>query len=149
MTYYSTKTYGHNIGLSCAFRQPKAHHSHCRFIHGYSLAFKFTFGCKELDDKNWAVDFGSLKPLKKWLEKTFDHKIAVDENDPEIDKFKALEEQGLAELSILDGVGAEKFAKHAFDFADSIVRADTNNRCYVVEVECMEHGANSAIYKRK
>jgi len=148
MTYYSTKTYGHNIGLSCAFRQPNAD-SHCRFIHGYSLAFKFTFGCKELDKKNWAVDFGSLKPLKKWLEKTFDHKIAIDENDPEIETFKKLEEDGLAELSIMDGVGAEMFAKHAFDFADSIVRADTNNRCYVESVECMEHGANSAIYTRK
>ena len=107
MTYYSTKTYGHNIGLSCAFRQPKADHSHCRFIHGYSLAFKFTFGCKELDDKNWAVDFGSLRPLKKWLENTFDHKIAVDENDVELEKFKELEEAGLAELSIMDVVGAE------------------------------------------
>ena len=148
MTYYSTKTYGHNIGLSCAFRQPTAD-AHCRFIHGYSLAFKFTFGCKELDKKNWAVDFGSLKPLKKWLEKTFDHKIAIDENDPEIETFKKLEEDGLAELSIMDGVGAEMFAKHAFDFADSIVRADTNNRCYVESVECMEHGANSAIYTRK
>ena len=148
MTYYSTKTYGHNIGLSCAFRQPNAD-SHCRFIHGYSLAFKFTFGCKELDKKNWAVDFGSLKPLKKWLEKTFDHKIAIDENDPEIETFKKLEEDGLAELSIMDGVGAEMFAKHAFNFADSIVRADTNNRCYVESVECMEHGANSAIYTRK
>ena len=62
---------------------------------------------------------------------------------------KQLEEAGLAELSIMDGVGAEKFAKHAFDFADSIVRANTNNRCFVVEVECMEHGANSAIYSRK
>ena len=107
MTYYSTKTYGHNIGLSSAFRQPKADHSHCRFIHGYSLAFKFTFGCKELDDKNWAVDFGSLRPLKKWLENTFDHKIAVDENDVELEKFKELEEAGLAELSIMDVVGAE------------------------------------------
>ena len=113
------------------------------------MAFKFTFGCKELDNKNWAVDFGSLKPLKKWLENTFDHKIAVDENDPEIETFRQLEENGLAELSVMDGVGAEKFAKHAFDFADSIVRADTNNRCYVESVECMEHGANSAIYSRQ
>ena len=148
MTYYSTKTYGHNIGLSCAFRQPKAD-SHCRFIHGYSLAFKFTFGCKELDNKNWAVDFGSLKPLKKWLENTFDHKIAVDENDPEIETFKQLEEDGLAELSVMDGVGAEMFAKHAFDFADKLIREQTDGRCFVESVECMEHGANSAIYKKQ
>ena len=149
MTYYSTKTYGHNIGLACVFRQPNADHSHCHLLHGYSLAFRFTFGCNELDNKNWAVDFGGLKPLKAWLEDKFDHKIAVDENDVELEKFKELEEAGLAELSIMDGVGAEKFAKHAFDFADSIVRANTNNRCFVVEVECMEHGANSAIYRKK
>ena len=149
MTYYSTKTYGHNIGLACVFRQPNADHSHCHLLHGYSLAFRFTFGCKELDNKNWAVDFGSLKPLKKWLENNFDHKLVLDENDPHLDKFKELEEMDLASIVIMDGVGAEKFAKHAFDCADSIIRANTNNRCYVVEVECMEHGANSAIYSKK
>ena len=91
MTYYSTKTYGHNIGLACVFRQPNADHSHCHLLHGYSLAFRFTFGCKELDNKNWAVDFGGLKPLKKWLEDHFDHKTAVDKNDPHLDKLKELE----------------------------------------------------------
>ena len=149
MTYYSTKTYGHNIGLSAVFRQPNADHSHCHLLHGYSLAFKFTFGCKELDNKNWAVDFGSLKPLKKWLEDHFDHKTAVDINDPHLDKLKELEKHDLAEIVEFDGVGAEMFAKHAFDFADKLIREQTNNRCYVVEVECMEHGANSAIYRKE
>ena len=78
MAYYSTKTYGHNIGLSAVFRQPHADHSHCRFLHGYSLGFKFTFACSSLDNKNWAVDFGGLKPLKQWLEDTFDHKVVFD-----------------------------------------------------------------------
>ena len=48
MAYYSTKTYGHNIGLSAVFRQPNADHSHCHLLHGYSLQFKFTFGCAKL-----------------------------------------------------------------------------------------------------
>ena len=147
MTYYSTKTYGHNIGLACVFRQPNADHSHCHLLHGYSLAFRFTFGCDKLDNKNWAVDFGSLKPLKKWLEDHFDHKTAVDINDPHLDKLKELEKHDLAEIVEFDGVGAEMFAKHAFDFADKLIREQTDNRCYVVEVECMEHGANSAIYR--
>ena len=149
MTYYSTKTYGHNIGLSAVFRQPNADHSHCHLLHGYSLAFRFTFGCDQLDNKNWAVDFGSLKPLKKWLEDHFDHKTAVDINDPHLDKLKELEKHDLAEIVEFDGVGAEMFAKHAFDFADKLIREQTNNRCYVVEVECMEHGANSAIYRKE
>ena len=33
--HYSTKTYGHNIGLSAVLDNPN----------GYSLQFKFTFGC--------------------------------------------------------------------------------------------------------
>lgn len=145
--YFSTKHYGHNIGLSAVFRQPNADHSHCHFLHGYSLAFKFTFGCDQLDNKNWAVDFGGLKPLKKWLEDSFDHKTVVDINDPHMEDFKQLEQKGLCQLTIFDGVGAEKFAEHAFKFADKLIREKTDNRCYVVRAECMEHGANSAIYE--
>ena len=146
MPYCSTKTYGHNIGLSACFRQPNAH-SHCKFLHGYSLAFKFTFEASELDDKNWVVDFGGLKPLKAWLEDTFDHKVVLDRDDPMLYKFAELENAGLAELTILDGVGVEMFAKHAYNFADKLVREMTDNRCWVIEAECAEHGANSAIYK--
>ena len=87
--------------------------------------------------------------MKKWLEDHFDHKTALDVNDPHLDKFRELEKLDLVDIVIFDGVGAEMFAKHAFDFADSIIRANTNNRCFVESVECMEHGANSAIYKRK
>jgi len=146
MAYYSTKRYGHNIGLSACFRQPHANHSHCRFLHGYSLAFKFTFGCKELDERNWVVDFGGLKPLKKWLEETFDHKVVLDRQDPMLYKFAELENAGLAELTILDGVGVEKFAEHAWNKAQWIVDEMTDGRCWVTEVECAEHGANSALY---
>ena len=147
MAYYSTKTYGHNIGLSAVFRQPNADHSHCHLLHGYSLAFTFTFGCEHLDNKNWAVAFGGLKPLKAWLEDNFDHKVAVDRKDPWLVKLQELEEFGLAEIRIFDGVGAEKFAEHAFNFADALIREATDNRCYCVKVECAEHGANSAIYE--
>ena len=111
--HYSTKHYGHNIGLSAVFRQPNADHSHCHLLHGYSLAFTFTFGCEKLDNKNWAVDFGGLKPLKKWLEDSFDHKLVLDKNDPHLDKFKELEEMDLASIVIMDGVGGPHWpSKH-------------------------------------
>ena len=144
--YYSTKTYGHNIGLSACFRQPNAH-SHCKFLHGYSLQFKFVFSCDSLDERNWVVDFGGLKPLKAWLENTFDHKVVLDKEDPHMDAFVELQSKGLAELTLLNGVGVEKFAEHAFNFANDLIRDKTNNRCYCVRVECSEHGANSAIYE--
>ena len=146
MPYYSTKTYGHNIGLSAVFRQPKADHSHCHLLHGYSLAFKFTFGCKDLDDKNWAVDFGGLKELKQWLEEQFDHKTVIDSEDPHMEDFYELEKKGLAEIVVMDGVGAEKFAEHAWRYADELVQRLSGGRCCCESAECSEHGANSAIY---
>ena len=72
-----------------------------------------------MDNKNWAVDFGGLKPLKQWLEDTFDHKTVIDENDPHLNDFRILETKGLCPITVLDGVGAEKFAEHAWRFADS------------------------------
>ena len=145
MAYYSTKTYGHNIGLSACFRQPNAH-SHCKFLHGYSLQFKFVFGASELDERNWVVDFGGLKPLKAWLEDTFDHKVVLDEKDPFMYHFETLAQAKLAELTILDGVGVEMFAYHAWKFANDLVKEMTDGRCWCESAECAEHGANSAIY---
>jgi 6-pyruvoyltetrahydropterin/6-carboxytetrahydropterin synthase len=73
--------------------------------------------------------------------------LALDKTDPHLSKFLELEMLGLAEIRIFDGVGAEKFAEHAFKFADALIREKTDNRCYCVRVECAEHGANSAIYE--
>ena len=145
--YYSTKTYGHERGLSCAFRQPLASHSHCSLIHGYSLAFSFKFASDTLDDKNWVVDFGGLKALKDWLEENFDHSLAVAKDDPEMKTFLELEEKGLARVVVMNGVGCEKFAEHAFYFADKLVKDMTNGRCWAVSCEVKEHGANSAIFE--
>ena len=65
--HYSTKHYGHNIGLSAVFRQPNVDRSHCHPAMDILLAFTFTFGCDELDNKNWAVDFGGLKSFEKMV----------------------------------------------------------------------------------
>ena len=56
----------------------------------------------------------------------------------------------LAEIRMFDGVGAEKFAEHAFRFADNLITVKTDGRCWVGECGMhAEHGANSAIYERQ
>ena len=92
------------------------------------------------------MDFGGLKPLKAWLEDSFDHKTCVDETDPMLDDLLELESKGLAEIRKFKGVGAEKFAEHAWRFADELVKSMSDGRCWCESAECMEHGANSAIY---
>ena len=145
MMYQSTKTYGNDRGLSCAFRQWRAD-SHCNLIHGYSLGFRFTFEAAELDERNWVYDFGNCRWIKEYLEDTFDHTLAVDENDPEFRIFQDLDKRDLAKIVVLDGVGCEKFAEHVFNYVSNLVKLDTKGRVIVYSVECFEHNANSAIY---
>lgn len=147
MTYRSTKTYGHDLGLSACFRQWRAE-SHCRFIHGYALSFKFTFECDYLDNRNWCVDFGGLKWLKEQLVELFDHKLIIARDDPEYQNLFDLELLGIAQVKFLPSVGCEAFAKCAHELAVRALERDANfaPRVRCIEVECAEHGANSAIY---
>ncbi len=94
--FQSTKTYGNERGFSCCFRQAKATHSHCSLLHGYSLGFRFRFGAQTLDDKNWVWDFGNCKWIKDFLHETFDHTLAVDMSDPNLNDLRQLEKIGLA-----------------------------------------------------
>lgn len=148
MTFRSTKTYGHEIGLSCAFRQWRAE-SHCRLLHGYALSVKFEFEAEELDARNWVVDFGGLKSLKTILEDTFDHKLLVADDDPMKYSLLELDALGLADVIVLPSVGCEKFAEYIFEVAEQwLSDAGFAPRCSLVSVEVCEHGANSAIYTR-
>ena len=141
--FYSGKTYTHATGHSCAFRQWRAD-SHCNLIHGYALQFEFTFGGTELDERNWVVDFGGLKPLKEWLKEMFDHTYLVAEDDPELETFKELEEKNLVDLRIVSATGCERFAEMAFDKANEIVTELTDGRCWVQATTVREHAHNSA-----
>ena len=91
--YRVIKTYGNETGLSCAFRQWKAT-SHCNLIHGYALGFEVTFESTELDERNWVSDFGDLGKLKDFLKETFDHTTVVAEDDPKLNTFTELSNQG-------------------------------------------------------
>lgn len=144
MKYESTKII--ELGSS-AFRQWRAE-SHCRFIHGYRLIAKFWFGCSQLDNNNWVVDFGALKDLKSLLEEVFDHKLCVASDDPHIEEFKKLHQLGVCDLKIFEGgVGIEKFTEFCFNKADLFIRDMTHNRCWVEQVEVWEHEKNSASIK--
>tara|TARA_R100001594_G_C3972404_1_gene248089 strand:- start:123 stop:770 length:648 start_codon:yes stop_codon:yes gene_type:complete len=134
---------------SAAFRQWKASHSHCKYLHGYQLKAKFTFGCKSLDDRNWCVDFGGLDDLKKTLRDQFDHTTIVAGDDPELDTFKSLNEKGIIQLRIMDGgVGVERFAEWVFKTADTYIDEATEGRCFVINVTITEHDDNWASYSK-
>lgn len=147
--FKSTKTYGHEIGLSACFRQWRAE-SHCRLLHGYALAVVFVFEATELDVRNWVVDFGSLKSLKGWLENTFDHTLLVAEDDPKFEDFMDLQKAGLARVVPVPATGCEAFAKLIYEGAEVWLKDNGYSpRVRLASVEVKEHGANSAIYTQE
>lgn len=146
MTYISTKTWGHNLGLSACFRQHKAE-SHCRFLHGYALQVRIEFEADTLDERNWVVDFGGLKGFKKWLEDTFDHKLLVAEDDPRRAMLAHLAKYDLADIVYVPATGCEAFAHYIYECGEIWLKDNGYKpRVRMRLVEVSEHGANSAIY---
>ena len=149
--YYMKFTSNKVIDLgSAAFRQWRSTHSHCQFLHGYRLTADITFECNELDERNWVMDFGGLKDLKNTLAHTFDHKLVVASDDPQLDLFKQLDQAGVAELVILDGgVGCERFAEFVLKTADTFADEATGGRVRVQKVQINEHENNFATCYRE
>lgn len=146
MTYRVTKRYGHQEGWGCCFRQHRASHSHCQFLHGYAMAFELTFESEELNDLNWVIDFGGLKQVKAWLQETFDHKTIIAEDDPSLRTFKDMKELGLIDLKILPAVGCEKFAEYIYNSVYMTLKDLTESQIKLVSVKVCEHEGNSATF---
>lgn len=150
--YKVTKHFGHDMGLSCCFRQPLAK-SHCSKLHGYSLAFTVVLVADELDENNWVFDFGGFKDFREWLKQTFDHKTVIAENDPHKLTFRALHETGVIDLVELQKVGCEAFAKIAHEMMamdiyrlEEVMDGGNLRNLRVESVTVHEHGGNSATY---
>ena len=144
--YQSIKTYGNEVGLSCAFRQWRAD-SHCNKLHGYSLGFRFTFEAAQLDERNWVYDFGNCKWIKEYLQSKFDHKLVVAADDPKLERTLHTVYSEIADINVIDDVGCEKFAEMVYNYVAPKIKEETKGRVSLFSVECFEHGANSAIYQ--
>jgi len=158
--YFVTKTFGHDLGLSAAFRQWRAT-SHCQFVHGYALAIELTFVANSLDSRNWVIDFGDFSGVKEILKGLFDHKLLVAKDDPELDYLIAGSLRGLFNLEVVPHVGCECFAEMVYNKVDTWLKVyakdavawkhlkGRTNNVSLDSVKVSEHGANSATYRRQ
>lgn len=144
--FRSTKTYGHSEGLSCCFRQWRATESHCKFLHGYALAFQLVFATDHLDHRNWCFDFGGLKEVRAWLHEMFDHTVLIATDDPERDEFERLAQRGLIDLRQVPAVGCEAIGRQVFEYVAAFAAEKTAGRVWLESVEVREHSGNAASY---
>ena len=140
MTYTCAKRY---YNLPCAHRQHN-HRGDCSKIHGYSRSFEFHCAAHELDENGFVFDFGNLKDLYEHLEYMCDHTLLINEADPHLDLFRQMNELGLCKLRIVKNCGAEGMARYFLDYANELVRRESNGRAWVYRVTMYENDKNSA-----
>jgi 6-pyruvoyltetrahydropterin/6-carboxytetrahydropterin synthase len=144
--YTSTKEYIQEF--PCAYKQWRAD-THCNLNHGYSFTIKFYFGANELDRRGWVCDYGGLKELKEILKDQFDHKTLIAEDDPDLETYKQLEEDGILSLTILQGMGCECIADQLYKFVNAVYIPDylgqaESERVWCYKVEVRETSTNMA-----
>lgn len=140
--YRTIKTFDN---YPCSHRQWR-HAGHCKFIHGYSRSFTITFGCETLSESGFGVDFGEFDEVKAWLSHWFDHTTLINADDPELPLFEQLHAKSIVDLRVLPNVSMERTAEFVFEFVDAWIRKQTNQRAFVLEVECRENNKNAGRY---
>lgn len=84
----------------CTGHRVHNHESKCAHLHGHNYRIHFTIATKplreQLDTVGRVIDFSVIKTkLCEWLEKTWDHKFLVWEQDPMAKMLRALDPLGV------------------------------------------------------
>jgi 6-pyruvoyltetrahydropterin/6-carboxytetrahydropterin synthase len=75
-----------------------------------------------------------------------DHTTIVAEDDPYLEHFKQMDEDGIIQLRILPATGCERFAEYLYKTINDFLREETESRVRATKVEVYEHERNSASY---
>jgi len=79
----------------------------------------------------------------KWL---LDHTTIIAHDDPHLQLFKQMDEDGIIQLRTLPATGCERFAEYLFGVLNEFLKAETDGRVRATKVEVYEHERNSASY---
>lgn len=127
----------------CAHRRYR-HDGHCALVHGYSRSFTMWFRCTEPTENGFVMDFGKLGPIKRWLEYRFDHTLLLDEGDPLLPQFRAIEDAGGCRLVVYDDVGMEGTCRYVAEYVSEWLQGETDGRVWLHSIEVRENDKNSA-----
>ena len=138
--FQSTKLFD---GYSTCFRQWKAEDTHCKFLHGYAVSFRVWFE-GELDYRNWVWDFGGMKRAKgnisgmspkAYFDYLLDHTTIVANDDPYLENFKKMDDDGIIQLRILESTGCERFAEYLYNTINTFLHSETEGIVKAIQLE--------------
>lgn len=115
-------------------------------MHGHNWGFKFTFGCHELDESGFVVDFSDLKFIREWLEENFDHAYLYNLDDTESHEMLKQFPQAFRPYP-LESCSAEGIARHVFNAIRLLLREHHGERVFLLALEVFEDSKNAAQYR--
>lgn len=134
----------HYSDIPFAHRQHR-HGGHCALVHGHNWALRFTFACERTDANGFVVDFGDLRYIREWIDRTLDHACLFNVDDPLRETLVAAA-PGAWKPLVVENCSAEGIAKFAFEAVDPMVREHSAGRAWLESVEVSEDSRNSARY---
>lgn len=137
--------------ISCGHRV-YGHEGKCRNLHGHNYGFEITVATKpdlsgmELDHEGRVVDFATLKELLcGWLEREWDHKMLLWDEDPIAKHLKVLGDSDAVVLLPCNPT-AENLAAHFYMVANKLLE---NSAVRVVRIGIWETSKCYAEYARE
>lgn len=93
------------------------HPGRCRFPHGHSRRVDLVLSAESLDDRDMVCDFKAIKLAVSEFLDSFDHAMAVNSEDPNLESLRAADQR----VVVFEGVDptTEIMAKHIFDHLES------------------------------
>jgi 6-pyruvoyltetrahydropterin/6-carboxytetrahydropterin synthase len=153
MIFKSTKSY---YNLPCSHQQWQDADTsgvygtgQCSKTHGYSREVHLEFSATDVDDYGWVVGFGSLKPVKNWLEWLFDHTALWEAGDPRLQDILRINQElqiPIYNLRVLpSGVSMEQTTLFLSIYLNAYILDTTNDRCWISRLEVRENDKNSGV----
>ena len=122
----------------CAGHRIFGHEGKCAHLHGHAYVFDFVVAAEPeqpaLDTLGRVIDFAIIKStLCQWLEKNWDHRMLLWENDPILHSLRKLDPDGIVALPL--NPTAENLARIMVESVGPMVLRGTG----VHLVECTVH----------
>jgi 6-pyruvoyltetrahydropterin/6-carboxytetrahydropterin synthase len=93
------------------------HPEMCRFPHGHTRTVTLVLSSEELDDHQMVVDFKVIKLIAKDHIERYDHRTAINSNDPLLPAIESVHPDSLIVFKDIDPT-TEVMAKEIYDFVN-------------------------------
>lgn len=104
------------------------------------------FGCTQLDERGFVVDFGGLAYIKTWIDENLDHACLFAADDPEREVLLKNHSK-LFKTLIVPSASTEGIAHFLFTVFDPMIRKESQGRAWLIAVNLYEDSKNSARYQ--